>query len=153
MCIYSNYVAETDRRNAKVGENLTRGEIHQHACLLGDDGKVTCVKHGTTLVIDNVDFVSALGQGTLRLLKDVTGTSITVMLLRSMKGFSADRFELPNGQIATLEWIAPGTTFRIPRKVRKDAGIKRPRNLEKALGLDQIRADVPVTAELVTVKD
>ena len=34
-------------------------------------------------------------------------------------------------------------TFRIPRKVRKDKGVRK-RNLTKALGLDQIRADVPV---------
>lgn len=150
MCIYSTHVPEVDRRNAKVGESLTRGAYGGHACLLGDDGKVTCLKPGTTMVIDNASFKAALDRN--RQLKEMVGQSITVRLLTSAAGFSADWFHLPNGTVAGLEWLAMGTTFRIPRKVRKDKGIAKPRNLARVLGLDQIKADIPVK-QPVTVKD
>jgi hypothetical protein len=141
MCLYSTFVRATDRRNAKVGETLTRGEHRGHACLLGDDDKVTCIKPGTTMEIANVSFVRGIyfsGR------EQMTGSTIKVVLLRSMNGYSADKFELPDGTLATLEWLVPGSVFRIPRKVRKDAGTKRPRNLDKVLNLDSIKADIPV---------
>jgi hypothetical protein len=148
MCLYSTFVHATDRRTAKVGETLTRGSFRNHSCLLGDDGKVTCIKPGTTMVIESAIYLPQLKDS----VKDLRGKTIKVVLLRpTMRGYSADQFELPNGTVASLEWLVPGSVFRIPRKVRKDAGTKRPRNLDKVLNLDSIRADIPVERETVKV--
>jgi hypothetical protein len=149
MCLYSTHVPESERRNAKVGETLTVGQNRGHACLLGDDGKVTCIKSGTTLVIDRLAFVAQLRSEYAAGM--TAGQPATITLKRSTRGYSADRFELSNGATATLDWLKRGSTLRIPRKVRKDAGTTRPRNLDKVLGLDQIKADIPVT-EPVTIK-
>jgi hypothetical protein len=141
MCLYSLHVPEGQRRKARVGENLTRDAYGHHSCLTGDDGKVACLKPGTTLVIDNAIFrrgISFTG------MEEMTDSPIKVVLLRTMKGYSADQFALPNGIRASLEWLAEGTVFRIPRKVRKDKGVRKPRSLDKVLGLDQIKADIPV---------
>ena len=143
MCIYSSFVDEIDRRNARVGENLTLADYQRHSVLRGDDGKVTCLKHGTTVMTDCLMFTAALGAPTHRLFKKLIGKPITLTLMRPMRGYSADRFTLPDGTVAHLDWLDKGMTFRIPRKVRKDKGVRK-RNLTKALGLDQIRADVPV---------
>ena len=144
MCIYSSFVHEIDRRNARVGENLTLGDYQRHAVLRGDDGKIACIRQGTTMLIESLEFDQRVLGAQLRHFKDMIGKPATVTLMRSYGRYSADRFELPNGVVATLEWLAKGTTFRIPRKVRKDKGVRKPRNLAKTLGLDQIRADVPV---------
>jgi hypothetical protein len=148
MCIYSNYVSPQDRRNARVGENLTLGQYQGHACLRGDDGMITCIKPGTTMVVDNMQFNPAIGKPTLRLLNQYAGTSRAITLQRAHgPHYSADLFTLPiqanEDLVVSLEWIAIGTTFHIPRKVRKDKGVRK-RNLGKVLGLDQIRADIPV---------
>jgi hypothetical protein len=145
MCLYSTHVHEDVRRNARVGENLTRATYRDHACLMGDDGKVTCIKPGSTLVIDNVDFRRGIGFSGM---KQMIGKSIKVVLVKSMRGYSADKFELPNGMMATLEWLAEGTVFRIPRKARKDKGVRKLRSLDKVLGLDQIKADIPVDSKV-----
>ena len=141
MCLYSLHVPEGQRRKARVGENLTRDTYGNHSCLTGDDGRVACLKPGTTLVIDNAIFNRNLN---FTGMKEMAGKSIKVVLLRTMQGYSADQFELPNGIRASLEWLAEGTVFRIPRKVRKDKGVRKPRSLDKVLGLDQIKADIPV---------
>lgn len=145
MCLYSLHVPEGQRRKARVGENLTRGTYgsadYPHACLKGDDGKVTCIRPGTTLVIDNAIFHRGIN---FTGMKEMVGRSTKVVLVCSIQGYSADRFELPNGIHAVLEWLAEGTVFRIPRKVRKDKGVRKPRSLDKVLGLDQIKADIPV---------
>lgn len=144
MCIYSTYVRAEERRKARVDETLTLGVYRNHACLFGEDGKVTCVKPGTTMLIDAVDFHPMYRPQ----LRKLIGKPLTVRLGSAMRGVTADRFELTmeNGQtaVASFEWLTRGLTMRIPRKVRKDKGVRKQRNLSKVLGLDQIRAEVPV---------
>ena len=145
MCIYSTYVRTEERRNARVGETLILGLYRQHKALFGEDGKVTCVKPGTTMLIEKIDFTPVFAKETA--LRKMVGQSITVKLGSCARGATADRFELMIGQqsaVVSFDWLAAGVTMRIPRKVRKDKGVRKQRNLSKVLGLDQIKAEVPV---------
>jgi hypothetical protein len=112
--------------------------------LLGDDGKITCIKPGTQLKIDNLEFHKSINTYAL---KDFTGDVVTITLMKGFgRRFTADRFEMA-GRILSIDWLAQGVTARIPRKTRSDKGTKKPRNLEKLLGMDQIRAPDAHTAE------
>jgi hypothetical protein len=149
MCLYSLSSSDPNIRKAKVGETLTKGEYSGHGCFAGDDGRMACIKHGTELVIDKVRFFET----TLKYFPDMkqfhnkTNLTVTfVSMTRSRYGrhYAADGIQLSPTHTISLVYLKDGVTARIPRKVRKDAGTKKPRNLTKVLGLDQIKADIPV---------
>ena len=161
MCMYSLYARGQNMRKAKVGETLTKGEYRSHAAFMTDEGPVApmlaCIKHGTKMVIDNLQFAPGTAAW---IVAKYTGETMTVTFIDGSRSLSyhgrfnaADCIVMPDSKAILFHLLADGVTAHIPRKVRKDAGTKRPRNLDKTLGLDQIRADVPVTRELVPVKD
>lgn len=155
MCMYSLHAHPTEMVKAQIGQTLTRGEYRAHDAFMTDEGKLACIKHGSELMIDDMQF----GHGTARWVIDTyAGKSMTVTFVdgtrsggyRRRRGYAADCIQLPNltdmeGEFVRLPFhlLAWGTTCVRKRKVRKDAGITRPRNLNKVLGLDQIRADLP----------
>jgi hypothetical protein len=164
MCLYSLETGEKTTK-AKAGETLTRGEYRQHVCLLGKDKTLRCVSHGSELEIENfqLDRRNHALWSSIRINKAVgqpSGAPVSYNRLRAWQGktfkvtlvhwqdgyedFAADALKLPNGILVHLGWVAPGTQMTKRRKIRKDAGIRKPRNLEKVLGLDQIKADIPV---------
>lgn len=152
MCLYSLYARDGNTRKAKVGESLTRGEYRHHACFLGDDGKLACIKHGSSVEIavlvlqkcsvPNSDYLKWNGKTQVR------GTFVRYESGYYTRHYSADAILLEDGYRIHMDWMHKGVQMRIPRKVRKDKGIAKPRNLMKALGLDQIRADIPVTEKV-----
>jgi len=161
MCLYSLHTRDINIRKARVGETLTRGEHRQHICFLGDDGMLACIKPGTQVLIKHLQF----GHGNQLLVNQPDGHGWRSMPVETVdawngkedvrgtfirwgdrRGYSADCIRLEDGVIIHMGWMHKGTKMSLPRKVRKDKGLKRPRNLDKVLGLDQIRADAPVIA-------
>jgi hypothetical protein len=144
MCIYSLSARKGyDMRNAKVGETLTQGEYRGHSVFKGDDGKLACIKHGTTMVFDCIQFDCTTAPW---LIEKYAGQTVTVTLIeggcRLGRHYAADCIKFEDGFVLHLNQLKDGTVARIPRKVRKDKGIAKPRNLSKILGLDQIRAEI-----------
>lgn len=148
MCMYS-LLDRRNTRNAKVGETLTKGEYRHHAAFLTDEGSIApmlaCIKHGTTLRIDNMQF----DPGCKSLNEKYGGQAMTVTFIDAnhkewrRRNYAADCIQMPDGYIVSFVYVADGVTVVIPRKVRKDKGVAKPRNLNKVLGLDQIVADLP----------
>jgi hypothetical protein len=107
---------------------------------------LACIKHGTTLTINDVRLTN-LTAAWIR--AEYEGKSLTVKFVemqRRMFGrkYAADGLEIVrDGFVIPFGLLAEGVTAFIPRKVRKDKGVVKPRNLRKVLGLDQIRADLP----------
>ena len=166
MCIYSLSI-DAKMTKAKVGETLIVGEYKHHRLLMDESGEPRCVSPGSELQIAKLQFdqrfVDAAqvhqpdGQmiRTQRMLK-WQGKSVTVRLTRWTDNFgrtASDAFTLPNGVTVPFGWLVKGVRMERVRKVRKDAGIKRPRNLDKVLGLDQIRADLPKDENVVAVRE
>jgi hypothetical protein len=145
MCMYSLLGRNEDMRKAKVGEDLVRDEYKGHACFTGRDDKLACIKHGTTVQIDRIRFVRGVSQ---RIVQEWEGKSVTATLISVAYGrrYAADCLALKPDVLVALSLLKFGLVMRIPRKVRSDKGSKRPRprNLVKVLGLDQIKADVPL---------
>jgi len=159
-------------RKAKVGENLIRGEHRQHACFLGEDGKLACIKPNSQVEIAMLRLVDSNVYSDTRgnaaqpqpnnffrpvpnsLIKawdgkeNVRGTFIRWQ--DHHRGYAADAIKLEDGIIVHIAWIAKDVTISLPRKVRKDKGVERPhrhkRDLVKVLGLDQVK---PVTDEVM----
>lgn len=170
MCLYSLHIDKSERRNARVGDTLTLSSIGSHHAFRGQDGKITCIKPGRevelTVQIDvGVIRVSRneasiaqpnYGHTPIERLAAWQGKTVKAKFVswfsgHAGQGLSADGLEMPDGAVVHLAWLKIGTTLVIPRKQRKDVGVPRPhrrkRNLEQVLGLDQIRADVPVSSE------
>lgn len=159
MCMYSLETGQ-EVTKAKAGETLTRGDYRQHAALVGSDGALRCIAHGSELEVTNFQLIQghALsssvvsqpsgGHVSRKLLTAWQGKTFKVKLVHWMdvhKDYAADALQLPNGVLVHLSWVKPGVQMTKRRKIRKDAGTKKPRNLTKVLGLDQIKADIPVT--------
>src|SRR5215831_20997242 len=159
MCLFSVF-ANHNMRKARVEETLTRGDYARHACFRGDDGLVTCIKPGTKVEIANLrlclhkHYTNTEGRvaqphGAHVLREQVSAwnnkTQVRGTFVRwhdSHHQYTADALWLEDGLVIHMGWMVEGVTMRIPRKVRKDKGLKRPRNLDKVLGLDQIKAEV-----------
>jgi|SRR5580765_965166 len=144
MCQYSLYTNGDDMRKAKVGETLTRGTYRSHEVFKGDDGKLACIKHGTTLVIDEVRFLGAAGW----LVDKHAGKSLTATFIEGTRRgygrhYAADCIQLEDGFAFPFHLLAEGVTARIPRKVRKDKGVRKVRSLDKVFGLDHVAAILP----------
>ena len=144
MCIYSLYARGHDMRKARVGENLTRAEYRSHAAFVTDDGSLACIKHGTTLVLNNVRFLGAAGW----IVDKFAGKSLTVTFLEGNRRswgrhYAADCIQLDDDFTVPFHLLAEGVTARIPRKVRKDKGVRKPRSLDKVFGLDHVAAILP----------
>src|SRR5580765_6222437 len=102
MCMYSLFDKQNTRK-AKVGETLTKGEYRHHAAFMTSEGPVgpmlACIKHGTTLVIDNMQF----SPGCTTLAKQYGGQSLTVTFLDGnyrdwrRRHFAADCIRMPDG--------------------------------------------------------
>ena len=145
MCMYSLF-DKSNARKAKVGETLTKGDYRHHAAFLTTEPNagpmLACIKHGTTLVIDNMRFAPGTAAW---LIHQYAGQSLTVTFIdgnrRSSRGYAADCIKLPDGVVIPFGRLADGVTASILRKVRKDKGVAKPRNLTKLMGLDQIRAE------------
>jgi hypothetical protein len=140
-------IDKSNARKAKVAETLTMGNYRHHAAFLTtepDAGPMlACIKHGTTLVIDNMRFSPATPEWITR---KYEGLSLTLMFIEGNRRSygrhdAADCIKLPDGMVLHFDQLAYGVTARIPRKVRKDKGVAKPRNLIKLMGLDQIRAE------------
>jgi hypothetical protein len=117
---------------------------------MGDDGKITCIKPGTQLKINYLHFSGGLAQGSE--LHNHVGTPVTITLMRSAgRHYTADVFELEGYRIH-IEYLARGITAHIPRKVRSDKGKTKPRNLDKVLALDQVRAEVQLEPDALTAE-
>lgn len=144
MCMYSLYAQRGyGMENAKVGENLTRGEYRQHACFKNDKGELACIKHGTVIAISNLQFVAVLEHLEKWVGQSVMATMIEGGRRQWGRHHAADCIKLDDETVLPLHYFAEGMTCSIPRKVRKDKGVAKPRNLIKLMGLDQIRADLP----------
>ena len=150
MCMFSMY-DRSNTRKAKVGETLTRADYRQHAAFVTDEGPVApmlaCIKHGTTLVIDEVRFH---GTAAPWLVEKYGGQSLTVTFIdgsrsswRRGRGYAADCIMLSDGMVIRFCLLAKGVTATIPRKVRKDKGVRKPRSLDKVFGLDHVAAILP----------
>ena len=144
MCQYSLHADNKIMRKAKVGETLTRGEYRQHSAFFGDDGKLACIKHGTTLVIDELRFLGAA----TRLVEKYAGKSLTATFIDGQRRgygrhYAADCIQLGSDFVFPFHLLAEGVTARIPRKVRKDKGMRKPRSLDKVFGLDHVAAILP----------
>jgi hypothetical protein len=151
--MYSLHVSADERAKAKAGETLTVGRISHHGVLLNGEGKVACVKPGTMINVAELRFSEDFRQDGAyhRPIRHWEGKAFTAKLTEWLyTGSAGDCLELPDGMRCHLTWLDSGMKLRIARKVRKDKGIKKPRNLDKVLGLDQIRADVPVKDEVTT---
>jgi hypothetical protein len=157
MCYFS---LETGHKieKAKIGETLIRGRYKQHAVLKTKSGELRCIRHGSEMQIE-LNFDLQYFDHPVMYQPDSTkppiptkqilkwqGKSATVKLVQwqSYTRAASDALELPGGIVVHLEWIAEGTRFMRTRKVRKDKGVRKPRNLARLLGLDQIKADIPV---------
>jgi hypothetical protein len=170
MCIYSLSLNEKVSK-AKVGETLTRGEFKQHPVLLSEDGSPRCVRHGSELEVQNLQFdMNMIGNGPViqsdsshvsrKQLMAWQGQTVKVTLVHWTTGYNsyaADAFRLPDGTIVALYWVQAGVQMTRRRKVRKDKGVAKPRNLTKVLGLSdvqlgQVKADLPVENSTETVK-
>jgi len=164
MCLYSLYARDINIRKARVGETLTRGEHRQHICFLGDDGMLACIKPGTQVLIKHLQFNHgnqlmvnqpdgygwrAVSRETIDKWNDKLDVRGTFERWTGHK-YSADCILLEDGTYIHMGWMKAGTEMSLPRKIRKDAGVARPhrrkRNLDKMLGLDQIKAEIPVIA-------
>jgi hypothetical protein len=151
MCMYSLMAPRNHGYKAKVGEVLTKGDYHGHAAFRGEAGMLACIKHGTMLTFDELRFASErfAPEAAQWVTDRYAGKSRTVKFVElnhrplRYRHFAADGLEMPDGYIIAFGFLANGVTAFIPRKVRKDKGVAKPRNLMKALGLDQIRADLP----------
>src|SRR5215470_7195714 len=160
MCLYSLYARDINIRKARVGETLTRGEHREHACFLGSDGMLACIKPGTPVLIKHLRFHHgnqlmvnqpddhgwrAVPRETIDKWNDKSDVRGTfVRWERRYNRYAADCILLEDGTYVHMGWMKPGTEMSLLRKVRKDKGLKRKRDLDKVLGLDQIKADVPV---------
>jgi hypothetical protein len=142
MCLYSLLGRNDDMRKAKVGEDLVRDEYRGHGCFKGNDGLLACVKHGTTVQIDKLEFHPDVAR---HIVQEWKGKSVTATLVqgdRRVYGrrYAADMLALTENLVVPLQVLKQGLVARIPRKVRSDKGSKRPRprNLVKLFDLDQI---------------
>lgn len=158
MCMYS---LETNQKvtKAKIGDVLIRGTLHGHSVLTNEKGQLRCVRHGTELQVEKFDVdMSYFGNKIIgqpnrpavrrnRITK-WQGKPVTIKLVRwiepSNTQLGADAVELPDGAIVHINWLTPGMRMTRARKPRKDRGLRKPRNLDRLLGLDQIKADIPV---------
>jgi hypothetical protein len=159
MCLYSLSIGGKLEK-AKVGETLTRGEHRGHACMVGDDGALRCIKDSSQLEVENFQLIrghaicgpnvaqpsgSPVSRKRLMAWEGKTFKATLVHWIDAYSDFAADALKLPDGSLVHLSWVQLGVRMTKRRKIRKDAGIKKPRNLDKVLGLDQIKADIPVT--------
>ena len=152
MCMLLLY-GRFNTRKAKVSETLSRGEYRGHAAFFGDDGLLACIKHGTTIAFDNIEFAPGTAPSITSRFEGKAVTGVLVEYHRRAWGrhYAADYLYLEDGTQVALHSLKEGLQASIPRKVRKDKGVRKPRNLDKVLGLDQIKADVPVdVSETVT---
>jgi hypothetical protein len=136
--MYSLHVRADQSVKAKTKQTLTKGEYRQHAAFMTDDGKIACIKRDTTVVIADVKF-----QGASQWMIDkYAGKPMTAVFGVGGSGrYAADCIKTEDGVVFPFHLLADGVTAMIPRKVRKDAGTRKPRDLNKVLGLDQIRAE------------
>lgn len=143
MCIYSLHVDKSQVTRAVKGKNLTLRTMYGHNCFVTDEGKVACIKKGSTI---NLTVQSDMIYKDHPLSKWM-GKTVQATMKVSVGRYAADTLIMPDGQAMAVAWLKLGTTARIPKKVRSDAGVPRPhrrkRNLDKILNLDQIRAEVP----------
>lgn len=152
MCMYSLHARNGDMRRAKVGETLVLSEYRGHAAFFGSDGKLTCIKHGTTVHIENLQFILGV---TCHTVKEWAGKTVTVKMFQgshTRRQYAADSLILRDegaehpSLLLPLQYLRMGLTAYIPKKVRSDKGVPRPhrrkRNLVKVLGLDQPNTDV-----------
>jgi hypothetical protein len=162
MCIYSLNIRNKVAK-AVIGETLIKGKYQGHDVLTNETGALRCIRRGSVLQVERLDFdLEMLGRGSMVVQPDQTasrkqltawqGKRATVKLrhwAHGYAGFAADAFELPDGLVVSLGWLAEGTQFKRTRKVRKDKGVAKPRNLERVLKLDkrslaQVEADQQV---------
>jgi hypothetical protein len=139
MCIYSLSLNE-EVSKAKVGEVLTRGEFRQHQVLLSQDGSPRCVRQGSELEVQNLQFdMNLMGSGgsfvqpdgkvvTRRQLMAWQGKTVKVTLIHWTTGYreyAADALRLPDGTVVVLGWLQAGVQMTRHRKVRKDKGVRK----------------------------
>jgi hypothetical protein len=144
---------------AKAGETLTRGEYRGHACMVGDNGALRCIKDDSQLEVTNFQLIrghalcgpnvaqpsgSPVSRKRLMAWEGKTFKVTLVHWMSVYNEYAADALKLPDGSLVHLSWVQLGVQMTKRRKIRKDAGIKKLRNLDKVLGLDQIKADIPV---------
>jgi hypothetical protein len=145
MCMYSLY-DERNTRPARVGEVLTRGDYRGHEAFLTREPSaapmLACIRHGTTLVIDRVRFVPGTSDW---IVEAYQGAPLEVMFVDGSSyhgisdgGYAADSIVLPCGKRVPFYLLAEGVTAKIPRKVRKDRGISRPRSLTRLFDLNNL---------------
>jgi hypothetical protein len=142
MCMYSLHTRNA--RQAKVGETLTVGEFSLHAAFLGEDGVLACIKHKTIMRFERIGFAPGTAPW---IIEKYEGRTVTVTLIEGNRRewgrhYAADCIKFEDGFAVHLSQLRQGIVAVIPRKVRKDKGIAKPRNLSKILGLDQIRAEI-----------
>jgi hypothetical protein len=145
MCMYSLYARRGyGMTNAKVGETLTRGEYRQHAVFKNGKGELACIKHGTTIAIAKMEFEPGVNRYYAEQYEGKPVMGVLVEHNRRAWGrhYAADMLQLADDVLVPLHMIKEGVTATIPRKVRKDKGITKPRNLSKLMGLDQLRAEI-----------
>jgi len=166
MCLYS-LSSNAQTRKAKVAENMTLGEFLGHRCFMSDaDGMVACIKPGTIVEIARIGIdTSRMGsaptvnqpgrngweyvpKSKITKWNGKAGVRGTFVTWHQHTEYAADAIKLEDGTTIHMGWLREGTTMRIPRKVRSDKGTKKPRNLDRVLGLDQIKADIPVTGKV-----
>lgn len=145
MCMYSLYGRPDEMVKAKVGQTLTKGDFKNHAAFMTDEGTLACIKHGTTLVIENVRLVGAARW----IVAKYEGKSMTATFIDATRssyrrrGYAADCIQLSDDFMMPFHLLADGVTASIPRKVRKDKGVRKPRNLNKVFGLNHVAAILP----------
>lgn len=159
MCLYSLYHRDANITKAKAGEPLTRGEYRQHACFLNDQGQLACIKKDSPVEIAelrlNLDPLFVKGKP----VQQPRSRSVDYQQVAEWNGkknvrgtfvqwnndrYAADAIRLEDGTYIHMAWMDKGVRMKIVRKVRSDKGTKKPRNLSKLLGLDQIKVDVVV---------
>jgi len=143
MCMYSLY-GRYNTRKAKVGETLTRGEYRGHAAFMGGDGLLACIKHETTLHFESIAFERGTAAWVIDKYEGKPATIVFVEGNRREWGrhHAADCVRFEDGFLLHFGQLKPGITACIPRKVRSDKGTRKPRNLSKLMGLDQLKAEI-----------
>lgn len=151
MCYYSTTLRADQFRKAKVGEDLVLMQQHSHNYAASEaDNKIVCVANGTHVHIESLQFSpDILNFAANRQLKSLNGKLLQPEQLSGLSGRpvsgiflqrngdASDWIDFGGGVVIHIGWLYPNAKFYIGEK-----RVPVPRDLDKAMGLDQLRAEV-----------
>lgn len=160
MCYFSKSLHPSSYRDAKKSEDLiirSDGRGHHFAGSLAD-GKIVCIRDGAEVHIQDLQVnMNTLPAGFMNMpnggfistdmIMDMVGKPCTGRFRECQHRYAADWVQFPNGTWLHLTWIKNGTRLYVGTKKAHDSS--GPRDMEKVMGLDQLR--VPVVDEAPTM--